>query len=179
MKITDLAIYKKLFGGGGGGGGSSILPQILDRSITRVTKEDLAGAAQIGLYAFYNCTELASIEIPDSVTSIREYAFYNCMSFDSIEIPDSVTSIGQYAFFGSGLNTVTIGSGIKSIGSDAFSYCWIRNLYVHAIDPPTLSAYMFDDGCPNEMSIYVPAASVDAYKSASGWSEYADRIVGM
>jgi hypothetical protein len=53
----------------------------------------------LGDYAFYNCTSLTSVTIPDSVTSIGDYAFYNCTSLTSVTIPDSVTSIGDWAFF--------------------------------------------------------------------------------
>ena len=54
----------------------------------------------IGDDAFYNCTSLTSISIPNSVTSIGEYAFRNCSSLTSITIPNSVTSIGNNAFSG-------------------------------------------------------------------------------
>ena len=52
----------------------------------------------IGDCAFYDCTSLESITIPDSVTSIGDCAFYDCTSLESITIPDSVTSIGREAF---------------------------------------------------------------------------------
>lgn len=48
--------------------------------------------------AFYNCTSLTSMVLPDSVTSIGEFAFAHCFSLTSIVIPDSVASIGGYAF---------------------------------------------------------------------------------
>ncbi len=54
----------------------------------------------IGSSAFYDCTSLTTIEIPDSVTTIGSYAFYGCTSLTTIEIPDSVTTIGSSAFSG-------------------------------------------------------------------------------
>jgi len=75
-------------------------------------------------YAFYECTSLTSITIPDSVTSIGNYAFYKCTSLTSVTIPDSVTSIGSYAFgWCTSLTSVTIGSSVTSIGYHAFSGC--------------------------------------------------------
>ena len=65
----------------------------------------------IGYYAFYDCTALTSITIPNSVTSIGVRAFNNCTTLTSISIPNSVTTIGGSAFeYCTGLTSVTINS---------------------------------------------------------------------
>ena len=78
----------------------------------------------IGDYAFWNCSGLTSVTIPDGVTSIGDYAFWNCSGLTSVDIPDSVTSIGNYAFsWCSGLTSVTIPGSVTSIGGYAFGGC--------------------------------------------------------
>ena len=84
----------------------------------------------IGEYAFYNCTGAKSITISDSITNIHEYTFYNCSGLSSITIPNSVTNIDEYAFSGNNtfvknnnLTSVAIGSGVMSIGYEAFYGC--------------------------------------------------------
>ena len=78
----------------------------------------------IGNYAFYRCSSLTSVDIPDGVTSIGNGAFEICHSLTSIDIPDSVTSIGNYAFsMCSGLTSVDIPDGVTSIGNGAFEIC--------------------------------------------------------
>jgi len=78
----------------------------------------------IGSAAFYGCSGLTSITIGSGVTSICSAAFSDCSGLTSITIPDSVTSIGSYAFYGcSGLTSVSIPDSVTSIGGSAFSSC--------------------------------------------------------
>ncbi len=131
----------------------------------------------IGDNSFYYCTGLTSITIPDKVTSIGDYAFRGCTGLTSIIIPDKVTSIGDYAFEGcTGLTSVTIGSGVTSIGDYAFFGCTkLATVEVKATTPPTGGYNMFYN-CSSSLKIYVPTASVSAYKAASGWSSYSSKI---
>jgi len=78
----------------------------------------------IGPSAFYYCSGLTSVTMPNGVSSIGASAFSGCSGLVSVKIPGSVTSIGEWAFSGcSGLTGVTIPNGVRSIGAAAFSGC--------------------------------------------------------
>ena len=78
----------------------------------------------IGDSAFYDCTGLTSITIPDSVTSIGEWAFFDCTGLTSVTIGNNVTSIGFWAFKDcTSLTSVTICNGTTSIGDWVFNGC--------------------------------------------------------
>ena len=121
-------------------------------------------------------TDLEAVELGDCVTSIGQNAFYNCSSLSSIDIPNSVTSIGNSAFYGCySLTSVTIPDSVTSIGGAAFFNCGsLTSVTVNATTPPTLGIIVFEltNNCP----IYVPAASLTAYQSATGWSDYSSRL---
>ena len=90
-------------------------------SLKRVTVTD---ATSIYERAFYNCSRVTSITIPDSVISIGYSAFYNCSSLTSVHLPDSVESIGNWAFYNCGsLTSVNIPDSVRNIGNGAFSNC--------------------------------------------------------
>ena len=101
---------------------SSSMKDIFGNQVNQYVLGD--SVKSIGGYAFYNCTGLTSIEIPNSVTRIGYEAFSYCRGLTSIEIPNSVTSIGSSAFYGcTGLTSVTIPNSVTSIGSRAFYNC--------------------------------------------------------
>lgn len=132
----------------------------------------------IGKSAFNRCTVLTSIEIPNSVTEIDNATFYECTSLTSVEIPNSVISIGDWAFnYCSGLTYVTIPNSVKSIGEGAFYGCKsLNSITCEAVIPPTLgSGYeVFYDVDKTACILYVPAESLDAYKSADQWKDFAN-----
>ena len=79
---------------------------------------------KIGRSAFWCCSSLTSVNIPNSVTTIEGEAFRNCSSLTSINIPNSVTKIEGSAFYGcSSLTSINIPNSVTTIGMSAFSYC--------------------------------------------------------
>ena len=106
-----------LFGASFYGSNSSYVP----KSLKEVTITD---GTSISDDAFYGCSGLTSITIPESVVSIGDYVFYGCNGLTSITIPSGVTSIGASAFSGcSGLTSIAIGNGVINIGTSAFYGC--------------------------------------------------------
>ena len=176
------------------------LPYLLRDELLEVAAEDLYGVTRIKNYAFYNCKSLTSITIPDSVTSIGDYAFYYCRSLTSITIPDGVTSINSFAFYNcTSLTSITIPDSVTSIGDYAFAHCTsltsitipksviyigpeafygctkLTDVYVKSTIPPTL--HNTTNVFPTTTIIHVPIGSGNAYKSATNWSNCANRIV--
>ena len=122
---------------------------------------------------------LTEYTIPDSVTTIEDWAFRNCYRLTSVTIGDSVTTIGNCAFADCySLTSVTIGDSVTSIGGGAFADCSsLKKVYCKAITPPAGGSNMFSSNASGR-KIYVPTESVEAYKSASYWSDYKSSIVG-
>jgi len=88
--------------------------------------------------------------IPDGVTKIEDWAFYDCNKLTVMTIPSSVATIGEYA-----LNFCT----------------GLTELFVHAKTPPTVGTNAFIN-VNLAIPVYVPAASLDAYKAANIWKEF-------
>ena len=92
-------------------------------AITIPSEIDGKPVTSIGNGAFWGCTGLTSITIPNSVTSIGGEAFRGCTGLTSITIPNSVTSIGDWAFWScTSLTSITIPNSVTSIGR-AFEAC--------------------------------------------------------
>ena len=134
----------------------------------------------VGSYAFDGCTALKSITMSKNTSYIYSYAFQYCKNLVAdIVIPNGQRTIGKYTFYGcSSLTSITIPDSVTSIGTYAFYSCSsLTNIYCKPTIPPTLGDSAFFD-ISSTAKIYVPTESVDAYKSAENWSDYASMIEG-
>ena len=129
----------------------------------------------IGENAFNANKGLTSIDVPNSVTIIGANAF-TYSGLESVTLPESVTTIGKSAFyFCSNLLTVILPKSVVSIGDYAFDDCnSLTSVIVKALTPPTGGIRMFwtTNNCP----IFVPAESLNIYKTAQYWSDYSERL---
>ncbi len=105
--------------------------------------------------AFYNCSSLYSITIPNSVRHIGDKAFYKCSSLTIVTIPNSVKNIGEQAFLSSGITSVTIGNSVTTIGNYAFYHCQELTSVTLGNSVTTIGDYAFYD-CTGLTSIDIP-----------------------
>ena len=129
---------------------------------------------EIGQYAFRNCYNLTGVEIGSNVKTIGFDAFWNCTALSSITIPHNVTTISSWAFEGcTALERVEIGSGMTTIGGSAFSGCTnLEYIICAATTPPTINSSTFPSALYNSAFVFVPKASVNAYKNANYWKNF-------
>ena len=124
--------------------------------------------------------QIKTIVIGDGVKTIGQKAFKDCTGAISVSFGNSVKDINIQSFQGcTGLRSVTIGSGVKSIETYAFYDCsQLTSVTIYATSVPDLDLSVFDNNASGR-KIYVPAASVEAYKHASNWSDYASDILPL
>lgn len=134
----------------------AIFKKVVDRSITKLDEIDFGDIIDIGWGAFSYCTNLTKITIPNDIKYISQYAFYNCTGLTSIILSENIEEVGFYAF-----------ANCTSLAS----------VTVLAINPPDAGTILYNTPIANGIGyIYVPVNSVDAYKNALGWRNYASQI---
>ena len=136
----------------------------------------------IGLSAFRGCSSLESINIPNHLTSIGDRTFMGCCSLSSIDLPDSLTYISDQSFQNcSKLYSITIPRKVSYIGSNAFVGCNRLKLVASLNEtPPTLGSWGTFSGIP---ILLVPRGSKDTYQNYidpnthRGWKEYISTVL--
>lgn len=123
-----------------------------------------------GATLYLNGKPVTEVTVPKGVTTLANGVFYGCGTITSITIPAHVTEIEAYAC-GANPN--------------------LKSIYCHSLTPPTPKPldwwnsmggtyyrWVPFNGCAEGCKIYVPRSAVEAYKTASLWSSYADMIEG-
>lgn len=146
--------------------------ELIRGTSTTVIPDDIV---KLGQHCFSGLP-ITNMTIPSTITSIGSSAFNSCENLTHVEIPNSVTYIGAWAFNNcSKLETMTIPEYVTSIGDEAFNGCSsLKEIIMRGATPCTL------DGANHFPStiqrIIVPSVSLESYKTAPGWSNYADLI---
>lgn len=136
------------------------------------------------LVAFICNCPISPYTFPENITVIGNASVFDCESVTEFIIPDSVTTIESSAFeYCFNLKTLTIGANVETIGYWAFGNCFaLKSVYCRAVTPPKPTYFADEwnvfDSYNITRKIYVPMESVEAYKTAEGWSEFADQIIG-
>jgi hypothetical protein len=103
------------------------------------------------------------------VTNIGDFAFFNCNNITSVTIPDSVLVIGDYAFYGcKKMTSVNIPKNVEDIGNNVFNSCGrLASVIAEGEVPPTIGTDVFD-GVSSALQISVPSENTEAYRGGVG-----------
>lgn len=171
----------------------------IPESVTYGTKTYMVSS--IGNSAFYNCENLLSVKLPETLQSINSSAFHSCTKLDSIIIPNSVTKIDSHAFsYCNGLKSIqlsnslselsynvlvgctslaslTIPASVKTISEGALLYCSaIKIIQSLAVTPPTISDLIASEyalgGISTTIPLVVPEEAIANYRAAKHWGGF-------
>lgn len=135
----------------------------------------------IGELALSYCTHTYNLKLNEGLETIQQAAFRYINNIKELVIPNSVKRIeGTFVTECHSLKTITLGTGLQSLGMYAFWY--VDGLrYIYSLNPippkfddPNIS---FDDTPVDQITLYVPIGSKSAYENAPGWNLFAGRIV--
>ena len=76
----------------------------------------------IGNQAFFDCSNLSSLSLPQTIQSIGDKAFFQCSSLHSIALPESLQRVGEYSFHKGGFTTLRLPSSLIQAGKYAFTH---------------------------------------------------------
>ena len=125
--------------------------------------------------AFQGLTKLSDATL-GNVKTVGDNAYNGCTRLHSVVRSDYVKTIGTNAFKDTAITDFYLPETLTSIGDGAFSGCSkLLQIFMLGKTPPTIGDAVFD-GDNMLTAINVPSESVDAYKAADGWKDYASLI---
>lgn len=114
--------------------------------------------------------KLSSVKLSQSLKTIGDMAFYRCSNLKEIEIPNGIETIGNDAFESCGLSSVVIPTSVKKIGSYAFGYNRsFMEVFFLGSERPEIRSNAFDY-CHSALTLYVP--NKEAYGNARNMVQY-------
>jgi hypothetical protein len=149
-------------------GGATTIPSTVKHANT------IYEVTTIGVEAFFYCSHLTSVTIPNSVTTIGDGAFNSCVNLRSVSMPDNVTTIGKIAFWGcTGLTSIIIPGSVTTIGEFAFQKCsGLTDITVNWATPLSVNSNVFYDVNTTTCTLHVPAGTESLYRNASVWKDF-------
>ena len=145
-----------------------------------LTTVNLPMCERVGSSAFYNCRSLQTVSLP-ACTTVADYAFYDCRSLQTVSLP-ACTIVGYQTFnYCTSLSAVNL-PVCSHIYNYAFRYCSSLSVAYIGTSIDTvcvLKDYNAFKSCSALTSIYVPTSLVESYKTATNWTYYSDKIVGI
>ena len=123
------------------------------------------GLSSIGSSAFYGCTGLTVLSLPSGLTTLSDFAFQNCSGLTELSLPEGCYTLWQGVFKNSGVTKVILPSTLTQVRENNLTEK-LQTIYCQATYPP--SVYSGNTISP-DCNVYVPDASVDAYKAAEVW----------
>lgn len=128
----------------------------------------------IGNSAFFNCSKLSNLVLPDNLENMGVNAFKDCISLDSITIPDKVSVVPDYSFENNrSLTKVILGANVSTLGKNAFAKCDnMVELKCLSAKPASCDIGSIDDLNKFLCKLLVPVGAKAVYGSANKWSDF-------
>ena len=123
-------------------------------------------------------TSFDELQYFTGLTGIDDNAFMGCSNLASVTLPENISSIGSYAFYGcNALTTFTIPQGVSEVGTYAFRGCTgLTDVYCLPLDVPVTASNAFNNSNIGNATLHVVVSSYNAYKNASPWKNFKNML---
>ena len=145
-------------------------------SLKYMNSEAITGHDTSGIRLYSSAYSIKKSRIKEGVTIVGLSCFWACYALEEVILPQTLITIGNQVFYDCrSLRNITIPPNVTSIGTSVFGYTYaLQEMILQPVTPPTWDGTMSQINA--RLKIYVPDASLAAYKAAAGWSTKASII---